>query len=194
MFLKTLVCLKLSQGEVVYISPSPSCFVNKPNLCLSLDELATNTSWFESNTTLIFLPGNHILSIEFSIINIGSLSLLTESSLEHSSLRSVVTCQWNASFYIHGVIYISASGLKLVGCRLCAILVKQLLIKSMTFQGENDSGTAIELITTNANFTNSAFIYNRIGKCILVIYDHQQNIMIATLVGGAIFATNYSNI
>ena len=92
-FIKTLVtvCLKFSQGEVVYISQSPSCLGNKSNLCLSLDELATNTSWFESNTTLIFLPGTHTLSIELSIINISYLSLLTESSLEQS--RSVVTCQ-----------------------------------------------------------------------------------------------------
>ena len=131
-FLKTLMCLNLSQGEVIYISPSPSCFINKTNLCLSLDELATYTSWFNSNT-LIFLPGTHKLSIQLSIINISSLSLLTELSPEKSSLRSVVNCQWNASFYFYGVIHISASRLKLIGCRLYAVLVKQLLIKNITF-------------------------------------------------------------
>ena len=198
MTLKTLLCLNFSQGEVVYISPSdsPSCYANmKSKLCLSLDELAMNTSWFKSNATLIFLPGTHMLSIELSINNISSFSMLTESTsmLEHSSLKTIVTCQWKASFCFYDITYISISGFKLVGCRLHAILIKQLLIKSVTFQGEKDSGTALEIITTNANITNSAFIYNRIGRCL--IYNPQENnTVFHAFFGGAIFATNYSNI
>lgn len=193
-FLKALLCLNFSQGEVVYISPSPSCNDIKSKLCFSLDELATNISWLDSNTTLIFLSGTHTLSVEFSIINISSLSLLSQSTslLEQSSLKSIVTCQLNASFYFHDVIYISISGLKLVSCRLHAVLIKQLLIKRVTFQGKNDSGTALEIVTTNASITSSAFKYNRIGRCI--IFNPLQNMTVITLVGGAIFATNYSNI
>ena len=195
-FLKALLCLNFSQGEVVYISPSPSCNDIKLKLCFSLDELATNISWLDSNTTLIFLPGTHTLSVELSIINISSLSLLTESTslLEQSSQQSIITCQWNVSFYFHDVIYISISGLKLVGCRLHTELIKQLFIKNVTFQGENDSGTALGIVTTNANITNSFFIYNRIGTCIIMRTPVPTNTILHTLVGGAIFATNYSNI
>ena len=177
-FLKALLCLNFSQGEIVYISPSPSSYVNiRSKLCFSLDELATNTSWLESDTTLIFLPGTHTLSIELSIINVSSLSLLklveSTSLLEKSSLKSVVTCQLNASFYFYNVIYISISGLELVGCRLHAVLIKQLLIKSVTFQGKNDSGTALEIITTNASILNSTFTYNRIGR--FIVFNPLQN-------------------
>lgn len=183
----TLLCHQLTQGEVIYISQSPSCYV-KSNFCHSLNELATNTSWLESDTTLIFLPGVHTLSIKFSIFNISYLSLLTGSSLEQSS--SVVICQQNtlSGFYFDGITNVSVSGLKLFGCKCNIDLVKQLSIETTTFHGENDSGTALEMAATNANIFKSVFIFNKIGRC--VVSNHQLH----TLVGGAIFAIIKSNI
>ena len=130
-----LLCLQLTQGEVTYISTSPSCYL-KSSFCRSLDELATNTSWFQSNTTLIFFPGLHTLSIKFSIFNISHLSLLSESSLEQSS--SVVICQQNTGFNFYGITNVSVSGLKLLGCKCNTVSVKQLSIETTTFHGEYD--------------------------------------------------------
>ena len=187
LMISTTLCHHVNQGEVVYISPSPS-YLDNSNLCLSLDELATNTSWFKSNTALsmIFLPGIHTLSIKFSIFNFIYLSLLSESFLEQSS--SVVICQKNTGFDFYGITNVSVSGLKLLGCKCDVVSVKQLLIENSTFQGKKDSGTALKITATNAKIFKSVFIFNRIGWCVV------SNDQLHTLVGGAIFAVKNSNI
>ena len=186
----TLFCHQPSQGEVIYVSPSHSCLVQS-NPCHSLNQLATNSSKFGSNTTLIFLPGVHTLSVELSIFNnISYLSLLTESSSEQST--SVVVCQRDAGFNFHGLTHIYMHVLKLLGCKCNIVSVQHLSIKNSTFQGEKDSESALEIIATNANIINSIFIFNRVGKCLTI--NFQLNITLPTLVGGAILAKQHSNI
>ena len=186
----TLFYHQPSQGEMVYISPSHSCLV-RSNPCHSLNQLAINTSWLGSNTTLIFLPGAHTLSVELSIFNnISYVSLLAESSSEQS--MSVVICQQNAGFNFNGLTNIYMHGLKLLGCNCDIVLVQHLSIENSTFQGEKDSESALEIIATNANITNSIFIFNRIGRCLTIEYS--VNYIFPTLVGGAIFANQSSNV
>ena len=102
--------------------------LNPCSLCLSLDELATNTSWFKLNTALIFLPGIHTLSTKFSIFNSRYLSLLSESS------NSSVECQQNRSFEFYGTTEVRIGGLQFIGCKCDVVSVKQLSIKHSTFQ------------------------------------------------------------
>ena len=190
---KTLVtailCHQVGHGEVVTISPSPSCPV-KLNFCLSLDKLATNTHLFDSKATLIFLSGIHTLSTELSIFNISYLSLITESFIEQS--MSEVICQQNTGFNFNGVHYIDVSRLKLIGCKCNIVLAKQLTIENSTFHGKSDSGTALEIIATNTSIINSTFISNRIGRCLTINFE--LNMTYPPLVRGAIFATQHSNI
>ena len=184
-----ILCHQVGHGEVVTISPSPSCLVTL-NPCLSLDQLATNTNLIYSNTTLIFLSGIHTLSTELFIFNISHLSLITESFIEQST--TVVICQQNTGFNFNGVHYIDVSRLELIGCKCNVVLAKQLAIENLTFHGKSDSGTALEIIASNASITNSTFIFNRIGRCLTINFE--LNMTYPTLVGGAIFATQQSNI
>ena len=187
-----LLCLYLqpSSSEIVYVTPSPPCSVQS-QLCLSLEQLATNTSWVESNTTLIFLPGIHRLysNSVLSISNISYLSLVSDSSIGQP--QSFIVCQSNTSFIFQSVSHVLVSRLKLLGCKCRFVFAKQLSVENSTFQGVNDSGTALEIIATNANITNSYFIFNRIGKCQWTTLPTNKSIFI--LVGGAIYALGRSN-
>lgn len=184
-----MLCPDVSQGEVVVISPSSSCPMTS-SVCISLDQLATNVRLFDSNTTIILLPGIHMLSTELSIFNISYLSLRAESSVEESS--TVVLCQRNSGVNFNGINDIDMCGVKLVGCKCEVVFVKQATIENLTFHGKSDSGTALEIIATNAVITNSTFILNRIGRCLTL--DFELNMTYPTLVGGAVFATQYSNV
>ena len=181
------LCLGLQpcKSEVVYVSQSPPCSVQS-KACFSLKQLATNSSWVESNTTLIFLPGIHSLfsNSVLSLSNISYISLVSDSSIGQSQSR--IVCQRNASFIFYNVSHVWVNGLKFLGCKCSFVLVKELSIKNSTFQGEKESGTALEIIYTNANITNSSFICNRIGRCLWMTSNTDSSICI--LVGGAIYA------
>ena len=195
MIVKILVTTALfyhqpSQGGVVYICPSHSCLVQS-NSCYSLDQLSTNTSRFGPNTTLIFLPGAHTLSVELSISsNVSYLSLLKYPSSQQP--MSVIVCQRNAGFIFHDLTHISLKGLKFLGCKCNITSVQYLSIQNSTFQGEKDSESALEIIATNANITNGIFIFNRIGRCLIINFE--VNLTFPTLVGGAILVKQYSNV
>lgn len=178
----------LSRGEVLTVSPSLSC-PGKTNLCLSLDQLATHAHLFDSNTTLIFLSGIHTLSTELFLFNTSNILLLAESSVES---KSIIICQQNAGFNFIGAYYIGVNGLKLISCKCNVVLVQLLVIENMTFHGKSDSGTALEIIATNVYISNSTFSFNRIGRCLTI--DIVLRKTYRTLVGGAIFATQSSNI
>ena len=189
--LAVFLCLELSGdcAEVVYISPT-SCPVPS-NPCLSLNGLAANTSWLnhESNTTLIFSPGIHLLSIELSISSINNLSLFPQSLKES---QSTIVCQQNASFNYYNITHVLIRGLKFVGCESSVESVEEFVIETSTFHGQNDSGTALEVRQSNVSIINSSFVLNTVGSCLTSpteLSDHSQ-----FLVGGAIFAQNSSNI
>ena len=62
----------------------------------------------------------------------------------------------------------------------------------MTFHVKSDSRTALEIIATNMYISNSTFSFNRIGRCLTI--DIELSKTYHTLLGGAIFATQCSNI
>ena len=189
--LAVFLCLELSGDckEVVYISPTSCPVPSKP--CLSLNGLAANTSWLdhESNTTLIFSSGIHLLSIELSISSINNLSLFPQSLKES---QSTIVCQQNASFNYYNINHVLIRGLKFVGCESSVESVEEFVIETSTFHGQNDSGTALEVCKSNVSIINSSFVSNIVGSCLTLpteLNDHSQ-----ILVGGAILAQNYSNV
>ena len=76
-----LLCsLKLAAGDTeVYHITTSSELCTAPGVCLmTLPEFATNlTRYLSSNTSLVFLPGIHYLSVNISIANIDNFSLTT---------------------------------------------------------------------------------------------------------------------
>ena len=176
---------------ILYITPTctSSCpYPTKP--CLTLSQFAANTSWLKSNTTLMFLPGNHTLNSEISISNISNLSMLPNSTLEDSF--QTVICQQIASFKFENIDNLMMKGLKLLGCYgNKALSIKSFTLENSTFQGQDYRGTAasLEISDSVVEIKGSYFISNTVGSC-LQIFDLITDVY--ARVGGVLFVTRSS--
>ena len=66
-----------------------SCLYNSTN-CTTLSEYAQEAElYFTSNTTMVFLPGDHVLDTNITVANITRLTMCGESS---SGSRATVVC------------------------------------------------------------------------------------------------------
>ena len=157
--------VQLTNGEVYYITPSPSSPCPEQP-CLTLSQILTNTSSiFNSNTTLLFLQGNHSLHSDLVIGNISQLKLL---SLRQSSLESVtISCAHSAKILIDNVDLVCFGRLSFIGCSENQIKsVHHFVVNGSKFNGQhNTTGTALELNhILNATVVNSSFIFNTYGS------------------------------
>ena len=190
-FILTLIffaCFGLDESEVVYIIPSPNAPCHQ-KLCLTLSHFAADTSWLKSDSTLIFLVGTHNIDIEVSVSSISILSLVSNSSVED---YQIIICEQKASFKFDNIDYLLISGLKFVGCGSNRVVsVKQLTVENSIFQGQNNTGTALELNGTNAEIINASFVSNKVGSCLCIYTDISY---LYLRIGGAIYASGYSNV
>ena len=175
-------------SELFYIAPS-SCRV-KP--CLTLSQFAANTSWLQSNTSLIFLRGNHSLNLEVTISDIYNFSMFSNLALAGFQVDTQVICQQNANFKFDNISYLWIKGLRFVGCGNNRVLsVNKLIVEGCTFHGQRNSGTALEIIHTNASIENSHFISNTLGSCCCHFIGPNS---FCAHVGGAITIATHSNV
>ena len=80
---------------------------------LTLSQFINNLSSYlrvTSDTTLIFLPGNHSLELELLVENVHSFSVYGSSS------KATITCRHSARFEFRNVSTVTVSGLEFVGC------------------------------------------------------------------------------
>ena len=183
----SLPSCSLDGKATLFISPS----LSKPcpaNPCLTLSQFAQDsTSWLSVNTSLIFLTGNHTLNAELSISSISHLSIRTDSTYEGTH---IVICQHQANFNFEHAIELRIEGLNIIGCGSNRFLsIKNFTIENCTFQGQNNSGTALDITETNLTLVNSSFVSNRVGSC-LDIFDVNTESNISVRIGGAILVTN----
>lgn len=184
-----LVSFNHNQMVQLFIRPS-SRVPCSSQPCLTLSQLVANTSWLKPNTELIFLPGNHVLNSKLSISNVSKFSMLCDSLVEGSQ---TVHCQNSASFNFDCIDGVSISDIGFVGCGSNKILsVKRFSIKNCSFQGANDSGTALEVNATNLTITHSSFFNYLVGTS-LELYDSSSQRIITACVGGVLFV-NRSNV
>ena len=98
-----------------HIVPSPShdCPVES---CLTLSSFAANvTLYLDSNTSLIFQPGNHTVQSKLNIANVAAFSM-TSYSAEQSSLRIICKSSLLSFFIFEAVDNIYITNLKFFGC------------------------------------------------------------------------------
>lgn len=163
---KLLLLLLVCSGidcEVYYITPisNTPCPVQT---CLTLSQFAAHTtSYLSSNTTLIFLPGNHSLNFKCPISNVSNVVLTSTLPLS-----AVITCEHHnnsARFVFDAVSTINISGLIFIGCggnKIRSTL--ELLVESCVFIGQEKSKTALELVGTKAIVAKSSFSFNTLGS------------------------------
>ena len=107
---------------------------------------------------------------------------------ENSTAQIKCTSASAIHFYQSQSIHIT--NLEFIGCGGNQVRhVEELVVKDTKFKGQENSGTALELIETTAQIVNSTFLSNRKGlykECAVSGYADCMNVF----VGGAIIATN----
>ena len=170
----------------LYITPSSSTPC-PAKFCLTLSQFARNSSiWLSLNTSMIFLPGNHTLNSDLYISNINQLSMCSNST---NKATPAIICQLQASFNLNNTIELWIKGLKFIGCGSTFSSTNNFTIENCTFQGHNNSGTAINIVKTNLNLANSFFVSNKVGSC-LDLTDENSGSHTFVRIGGAIVVTN----
>ena len=190
-----LVWVELAPCYVYYItsSNSPSDLCPTTSSCLNFSHFTANN--VSSNTTLVFLSGNHHLDSELYVSNINALTML--SSSENSV--PVITCTQQSSFILVNISDVRIAGLEFrcSGNRVQA--VNQFILENSSFQGqENTFGTVLEISrTTNAHIVNSFFMFGTMGNFRehLSFLEYLQRTFFGTIllsanVGGAVIVNN----
>ena len=145
-------------SNVHYVIPSPTTQCpDEP--CLTLSILAANSNvYFDSNATMIFLEGSHILESRLVVSNIdGSLVLLT-----NSSGTVAIICSGRASLEFFRITQLQISGLEFIRCSSKVELVDQFTLENSRFHDGNDD-SALHLTHTNTSIVRSSFASNTAG-------------------------------
>ena len=155
------ICLCMTVTTLpIYILPSnsPSTPCHHAFPCLTLSQFATNSTLiYVSNTSLIFLPGNHSLDVVMSVTNVTELTMLSLSSTSNS--LSSITCQQDASLTFIKIGQVLIQDLMFVGCGNNKIAkIRNFTIKNSNFYGHNGTKTALVMEETLCVITNSSFV------------------------------------
>ena len=155
-------CQSFVACEVFYITPVESSpkTCPQPDSCLTLDQYVANYVHYTSasTTTMIFLPGIHILRMTLNVSNVESFSMISNIS----STR--IECKRGSYFYFN-CRHLHIANVEFSGCGHNKVYgVGTFVLEGTTFMGNEDSGTAFEMSDTSARFIRSTFVSNRMGK------------------------------
>ena len=141
--LYTSIIHTVSGNSVYYIKPSTSDGCPESETCITLSTLAANTSNFldDTNTTFIFLEGNHALDTDLNIRDIDHFVRLSVTNLVSVS----ITCIDGAGLNFNNIKQLQISGLELIRCRNRIESVDDFLLEDCHFR-DGDSGSALLLL------------------------------------------------
>ena len=127
---------------------------------LTLSQFVNNLSSYlrvTSDTTLIFLPGNHSLESEFLIENFHSFSIY---AWHGSSSKATITCHHSARFEFRNVSTVTVSGLEFIGCYENRVIsVDQFQLENSGFIGNGIiPGTVLSIKESTAKLDKVLFL------------------------------------
>ena len=157
-----LVCAGTTYSEVHHITPSLDGPCPQNTSCLTLSQFAANSSYNETNISLLFLPGNHTLDRELMLTHGNNFSM-TKDGLDNETVYVKCSSQ-SARFCISDTISATIKDLHFIGCGDNKVShVSWLTISGTTFQGVTNRDTVLELSEVSATtITTSLFHSNRL--------------------------------
>ena len=181
-FTLVLLLCSLSQSaasELYHISVDATlCTV--PCLTFSQFALLHSSHHLDSNTTLLFLPGRHYLNVNLTLYNANSFSMTSKSSTAQIECASYSHMHFNHSRSVH------IANLEFIGCGGNQVENSvKFVLEHTLFQGQEESGTALDLIDTTAQIVNTSIVSYMKGTFVQTFYQSR--------CGGAIIA-RHSNI
>ena len=131
-------------SKVHYITPSLDGPCAQNSSCLTLSQFAANSSYIETDTSLLFLPGNHTLDRELLLAQVNKFSM-TKDGVGNETI--FVECSARSGrFHIRETTSVSIHGLHFIGCGSNNVSqVNWLTITSSTFQGVQEGNTVLVL-------------------------------------------------
>ena len=167
--------LSYCSAESVYcVTPTAtSCSFCSPNThCATLSEYAQEAErYFTSNTTMVFLPGDHVLDTNITVANVTRLTMRGESS----SSGSIATVVRNGSvgfsfismvdFNMYSLAFTSYN--RSWGYGSCPASSSALLLQSTHYAKlvncsfHDNLGTALTVYNTNITLAENEFIHNQ---------------------------------
>ena len=140
-----------------YINPSPSgqCPMNQ---CLT--EITADK--FQSNTTLVFLQGDHHLNNVLYASNISTLAILSSTN-ESVPVINCAAQQGNLKISYVSDVRIVGLKFRCGGNKIEA--VNRFILENSSFYGQAGSpGTILEIAATNAHIVDSFFMFGTVGN------------------------------
>ena len=155
-FLLTFILFSNNQAaSVVYhITASSADFCDVP--CLTLSQVITDAEidhyYLRSDITMVFLPGTHYLSVNFSLSYLYNLIMKS-----HSTVVQIV-CVGHSHMTFARFQHIHIANLEFIGCGGNYIGdTGRLDLQNVKFK-DCHSGAALKLVETTANILNSTFV------------------------------------
>lgn len=147
----------LSTSSVVYVTPTPPIPCHG-NPCYNLSYYAKEAEkYLTSNTTMVFLPGEHILEETISIHDVHNFSMVAEDEGSCVIVCSGPDCD---GFYFVSVELLQINGLKFVSDNnsVSVQLVKACILTNCTFADSSD--TALLAVNSSLWLDGNMFVNN----------------------------------
>jgi len=113
--LPLLLFSTICSGQTTYyIKPTPSTSCPS-DPCLTLSEyIQQPLHYLTSNTTLLLLPGNHVLSTNFTVENVSGFEIMSFAPADSQATR--VVCQGLVGFSFQNISHLAMHGLTINSC------------------------------------------------------------------------------
>ena len=182
-----------SAVNVYCVTPTAnSCSCPHSNHCASLSEYAQKTElYFTSNTTMVFLPGDHTLDTNTTVANVAGLTLHGESS---SHNIATVVCRGSVGLSFTSIadfriefLTISSCSRKyngtLPGIPIAFIVYGALLLQSTQYAElvncsfSDNNGTALVVINANVTLSGNNFTQNKASRSLggaIIAYNNTE--------------------
>ena len=162
-----LVYADITYSKSYYITPSPDDPCPQHSSCLTLSQFAANSSYNETDISLLFLPGNHTLDRELILAQVKNFTM-KKDGLDNETV--FVECSTlSGRFHISETIYVLIYDLYIIGCGSNNISqVNYLTITDSTFQGIQESYSVLILNKVfTATIVRSSFLLNSLYYSII---------------------------
>ena len=153
-FLFIISLLNFVTAKVLYITPSTSDLCTTQ--CLTISELAANTSsYISSNTTLVFTAGTHYLTADLTVSDVNNVSFASNGS--HTTIvcmnHSYINFTHSQFIHISNMDFFGYGGINVSN-------VEEFVLQNAVFNGQLQDITEISLslIESTANIMNFSYI------------------------------------
>ena len=163
-----MVIMTTCSGHTIrYVKPTPDtpCPADP---CLTLSEYAQQPHhYLTSNTTLLLLPGDHALSVNFTVENVSEFEIHASSSSPHAVK---IVCQQLVGFTFRNISHMTLHGLTFTSCGkgttytgsptagVSIYSAQDTEIADCSFQ--DSIGNALGVFNSSLNFTGSSTFMN----------------------------------